>query len=74
LANDGFDIRTFSFTRPRFAPQVIFAGVNDGSGRTWQSNGWGNGDVDAPSGDIEVGASHSEGGDDDEDEDGDSGA
>lgn len=52
---DAFDISTYSFTRPRFAPQVIFEGVNDGSGRTWQSNGWGNGDNDAPSGAIEVG-------------------
>jgi Flp pilus assembly protein TadG len=26
-----FDIETYSFTRPRFAPQVIFEGVNDGS-------------------------------------------
>lgn len=50
---DAFDISTYSFTRPRFAPQVIFEGVNDGSGRTWQSNGWGNGDDDAPSGDID---------------------
>lgn len=27
-----FDIETYSFTRPRFASQVIFEGVNDGSG------------------------------------------
>lgn len=26
-----FDIQTYSFTRPRFAPQVVFEGVNDGS-------------------------------------------
>jgi Flp pilus assembly protein TadG len=26
-----FDIETYSFTRPRFASQVIFEGVNDGS-------------------------------------------
>ena len=26
-----FDIETYSFTRPRFAPQVVFEGVNDGS-------------------------------------------
>jgi hypothetical protein len=52
LANDGFDIRTYSFTRPRFASQVIFEGVNDGSGKTWQNNGWGNGDQDAPGGSL----------------------
>ncbi|MCL3881175.1 hypothetical protein [Marivita sp. GX14005] len=27
-----FDIETYSFTRPRFASQVIFEGVNDGTG------------------------------------------
>lgn len=27
-----FDIETYSFTRPRFASQVIFDGVNDGTG------------------------------------------
>ena len=27
-----FDIETYSFTRPRFAPQVIFDGINDGTG------------------------------------------
>ena len=68
LANDGFDIKTYSFTRPRFAPQVIFAGVNDGTGRTWQNEGWGNGDDDAPSGVIEVGPSHNESNDDDDDD------
>lgn len=52
LANDGFDIRTYSFTRPRFAPQVVFEGVNDGSDNTRQSNGPGNGDQDAPGGSI----------------------
>lgn len=52
LANDGFDIKTYSFTRPRFASQVIFEGVNDGSGKTWQNNGWGNGDQDAPGGSL----------------------
>lgn len=52
LANDGFDITTYSFTRPRFASQVIFEGVNDGSGKTWQNNGWGNGDQDAPGGSL----------------------
>ncbi|MEN8683802.1 hypothetical protein [Marivita sp.] len=52
LANDGFDITTYSFTRPRFASQVIFEGANDGSGKTWQNNGWGNGDQDAPGGSL----------------------
>lgn len=52
LANDGFDIETYSFTRPRFASQVIFEGINDGSGKTWQNNGWGNGDQDAPGGSL----------------------
>ena len=52
LANDGFDIRSYSFTRPRFASQVIFEGANDGSGKTWQNNGWGNGDQDAPGGSL----------------------
>jgi hypothetical protein len=49
---DAFDISTYSFTRPRFAPQVIFEGINDGSNENWTSNGWGNGDQDAPSGAI----------------------
>ena len=52
LANDGFDIKSYSFTRPRFASQVIFEGENDGSGKTWQNNGWGNGDQDAPGGSL----------------------
>lgn len=52
LANDGFDISTYSFTRPRFASQVIFEGENDGSGKTWYNNGWGNGDQDAPGGSL----------------------
>lgn len=52
LANDGFDITTYSFTRPRFASQVIFEGANDGSGKVWQNNGWGNGDQDAPGGSL----------------------
>jgi hypothetical protein len=52
LANDGFDIATYSFTRPRFASQVIFEGANDGSGKQWQNNGWGNGDQDAPGGSL----------------------
>ncbi|PRY74468.1 TadE/TadG family type IV pilus assembly protein [Marivita geojedonensis] len=49
---DAFDISTYSFTRPRFAPQVIFEGINDGSDKTWQNNGWGNGDDDAPGGSL----------------------
>ena len=49
---DAFDISTYSFTRPRFAPQVIFEGINDGTGKTWGNNGWGNGDQDAPGGSL----------------------
>ncbi|WP_292289575.1 hypothetical protein [Marivita sp.] len=49
---DAFDISTYSFTRPRFAPQVIFEGINDGSGKQWGNNGWGNGDQDAPGGSL----------------------
>lgn len=49
---EDFDISTYSFTRPRFAPQVIFEGINDGSGKHWQNNGWGNGDQDAPGGSL----------------------
>lgn len=52
LANDGFDITTYSFTRPRFASQVILEGYNDGSGKHWQNNGHGNGDQDAPGGSL----------------------
>lgn len=33
-----FDIETYSFTRPRFAPQVIFEGVNDGSNADGAAN------------------------------------
>ncbi len=36
---DPFEIKTYSFTHPRYAPQVLWAG---------QNNGWGNGDQDAP--------------------------
>ncbi|CUH77875.1 TadE/TadG family type IV pilus assembly protein [Tropicibacter naphthalenivorans] len=36
-----FDITTYSFTRPRYAPQIIFYDPG-------QNNGWGNGDQDAP--------------------------
>lgn len=49
---DTFDISTYSFTRPRFAPQLIFEGINDGSDKRWQNNGWGNGDQDAPGGSL----------------------
>jgi hypothetical protein len=49
---DSFDISTYSFTRPRFAPQVIFEGINDGSDKVWGNNGWGNGDQDAPGGSL----------------------
>ncbi|ETX27379.1 TadE/TadG family type IV pilus assembly protein [Roseivivax isoporae] len=42
-----FDIRTYSFTRPRFAPQILFEGA-DGTSGSNQNNGWGNGDQDAP--------------------------
>ncbi len=38
---DGFDITTYSFTRPRYAPQITWSREN-------QNNGWGNGDQDAP--------------------------
>lgn len=38
---DPFVIRTYSFTHPRYAPQVLYAGA-DGD-----NNGWGNGDQDA---------------------------
>ncbi len=41
---DAYEIASYSFTRPRFAPQVLFEG---GSGSN-QNNGWGNGDQDAP--------------------------
>lgn len=38
-----FEIRTYSFARPRFAPQVHLLGTT-----TNGNNGWGNGDQDAP--------------------------
>lgn len=47
-----YDIETYGFTRPRFASQVIFEGVNDGSQKQFQNNGWGNGDQDAPGGSL----------------------
>lgn len=37
---DAFDITTYSFTRPRYAPQVTWSLDNE-------NNGWGNGDQDA---------------------------
>lgn len=36
------EIRTYSFTHPRYAPQVLYAGAMG------ENNGWGNGDQDAP--------------------------
>ncbi|SFD45539.1 TadE/TadG family type IV pilus assembly protein [Roseivivax sediminis] len=39
------EITSYSFTRPRFAPQVLF---DDGGGGSHANNGWGNGDQDAP--------------------------
>lgn len=41
------DLKTFTFTKPRFAPQVVF----DANG-TNGNNGWGNGDQDAPGGSL----------------------
>lgn len=41
-----FRIQTYSFTRPRFAPQVLHADMVNGN------NGWGNGDQDAPGGSL----------------------
>ncbi|MCE0506840.1 MULTISPECIES: TadE/TadG family type IV pilus assembly protein [unclassified Roseivivax] len=44
---NAFEIAIYSFTRPRFAPQVHF------EGRTYNANnGWGNGDQDAPGGSL----------------------
>ncbi|MGR3271037.1 hypothetical protein DU478_10785 [Thalassococcus profundi] len=45
---DFFEIRTYSFTRPRFAPQILYASSEDDG----QDNGWGNGDQDAPGGSL----------------------
>ncbi|MCR8548139.1 hypothetical protein M4578_09880, partial [Salipiger sp. P9] len=42
---DAFQIQTYSFTHPRYAPQVLW---DDTSG----NNGWGNGDQDAPGGSL----------------------
>lgn len=38
---DPFEITTYSFTRPRYAPQILYA-------QGGENNGWGNGDQDAP--------------------------
>ncbi|MFZ5962143.1 TadE/TadG family type IV pilus assembly protein [Thalassococcus sp. BH17M4-6] len=43
---DAFDITTYSFTRPRFAPQILYSSVKD------ENNGWGNGDQTAPGGSL----------------------
>ncbi len=43
---DAFTIRAYSFTQPRYAPQLLFAGDENGN------NGWGNGDQDAPGGSL----------------------
>ncbi len=43
---DNFRIRTYSFTRPRFAPQILHSDYIKGN------NGWGNGDQDAPGGSL----------------------
>lgn len=42
---DAFEIKTYSFTRPRYAPQVLFNNSDE-------NNGWGNGDQDAPGGSL----------------------
>ncbi len=42
---NAFEITTYSFTRPRFAPQILFTNSSD-------NNGWGNGDQDAPGGSL----------------------
>ena len=39
---DPLELKTYSFTHPRYAPQVLFAGAQG------ENNGWGNGDQDAP--------------------------
>lgn len=38
---DAFEIKSYSFTRPRYAPQIMFNNSDN-------NNGWGNGDQDAP--------------------------
>ncbi|MHA6324984.1 TadE/TadG family type IV pilus assembly protein [Roseivivax sp. CAU 1753] len=44
---DAFEIKTYSFTRPRFAPQMLYEGKSFHA-----NNGWGNGDQDAPGGSL----------------------
>ncbi|WP_353472866.1 hypothetical protein PVT71_02205 [Salipiger sp. H15] len=41
-----FPIKSYSFTQPRYAPQLLYVGANSGN------NGWGNGDQDAPGGSL----------------------
>ncbi|MBY6003528.1 hypothetical protein KUV62_06400 [Salipiger bermudensis] len=43
---DPMRIKTYSFTHPRYAPQVLFASQQNGN------NGWGNGDQEAPGGSL----------------------
>lgn len=43
---DAFRIKTYSFTRPRFAPQILHADMIN------ENNGFGNGDQDAPGGSL----------------------
>ena len=42
-----FEIKTYSFTRPRFAPQILYSNSS-----TSGNNGFGNGDQDAPGGSL----------------------
>ena len=42
---DTFEITTYSFTRPRYAPKVAYSNSNE-------NNGWGNGDQDASGGSL----------------------
>ena len=43
---DPLELKTYSFTHPRYAPQVLFARQQN------ENNGWGNGDQDAPGGSL----------------------
>jgi len=43
---DPLELKTYSFTHPRYAPQVLFARQQNGN------NGWGNGDQSAPGGSL----------------------
>lgn len=49
---DALQIKTYSFTSPRYAPQVLFAGVSNGNSNSNANNGFGNGDQDAPGGSL----------------------